>query len=140
MNRVIKFRAKHSITNDWHYGVSDFKPSLRDEIPLSLFWKCVENGTFIRETVCEYVEFKNYDGSKGSGFEGDIIAHGGENHNVVITFGEDWGELPGFYTKESALKGEKFHNTHGLPPTTATVKIIGNKFDNPKLVSRWGRS
>lgn len=73
-------------------------------------------------------------------YEGDILSHGGDNHNGVVVWDDDFG-VPGFHVKESALKEEKgFKRTHGLPPSTAPMEVIGNIYENPKLKSRWGRS
>ena len=141
MNRVIKFRAKDFRSGTWYYG--SLKPDMFEpyEVRLSLFWEYIEEGILDPNTICEYVEFENHDGSKGCGFEKDIIEHGGDNHNGVITFGQSH-EVVGFHVKESVCQkqGEKIHRTHGLPPTTATVKIIGDTINDKKLASRWGRS
>lgn len=135
MNRVIKFRAK--LNDKWVIGSST--PQL-GEMPLSEFFWGTECGILNRKTLNEYVEFTNDDGSKGCGFEGDIIEKGGDNHNSVITFGENSSASVGFYTKESKLKGEHYNRYHGLPPDAKTVKIIGNVTDDKKLKSRWVRS
>lgn len=72
-------------------------------------------------------------------YEGDILAYGGDNHNAVVVWGDD-GYGIGFYTEESKLKGESDKRTHGLPPSTAPMEVIGNIVETPKLKSRWGRS
>jgi len=145
MNRVIKFRAKDK-RGQWWFGTNEPCQNLLDDrvlrqyIPLSEFWLMYENDMFVRKTLGEYVEFLNDDGTKGGGFEDDIIDKGGDNHNSVITYGENSMASVGFYTKESKLKGEHYNRYHGLPPDAKTVKIIGNVVDDKKLKSRWGRS
>ena len=138
--RTIKFRAKNK-QGIWVYGTSNqFEANrISHHIPLWLFWEEYSKGEFDEKTIGQFVEFTNYDGSKGCGYEGDIIEHGGDNHNGVIRFGTDYGQ-PGFYTEEGAKDKGGFLRRHNLPPYTTTVKIIGNVWDNKKLKYRWGRS
>ena len=142
--REIKFRAKATDGSGWWFGTNTkFQYTLLFDtqvVRLSEFWHMVEVGELKKDTVQEWVEWTNRDGSKGSGFEGDIVECGGDNHNSVITFGESAYCSVGFFTKESKLRPEKYHRYHGLPSGTQTVKIIGNEVDEPKLKSRWGRS
>jgi len=134
--RTIKFRAKNKF-GQWIYGTDNQFESNRTShyVPLWLFWQEYQNGELDEKTIGQFVEFTNCDGTKGSGYEGDIISHGGDNHNGVIVFAD--GE---FKVEEPRLFNEYNKRIHSLPPTTATVKIIGNIWDNPKLKYRWGKS
>jgi len=136
--RTIKFRAKNKY-GQWVYGTNNPAELNRSThcVSLAYFWQQIEDGRLLKDTVGQYVEFTNNDNSKGCGYEGDIIKYGGDRHNGVIVFDEKHGD-PSFHTTKPKIDG--FKRNHGLPPTTATVKIIGNVYDNPKLQYRWGRS
>lgn len=124
MSREILFRGKQSDNGEWVYG------DLMTKYPHHKGLTIVENGCIYHEvdpeTVGQYTNLKDKNGVKI--FEGDILGFHdiGERGVVEVEFDDgafrvdDWGE--------------KVVLDDDIIQSFNTVRIEGNKWDNPELL------
>lgn len=119
--REILFRAKTKATKEWTYGYF-VKQYDVPQIYVGNGHECV-----YEDTLCQYTGLTDKDGNKI--FEGDIV----ETMSIQEAYGTDK-----FYVR--FVQGN-FYACHGgtvwtLRSCAGGVKVVGNIYDNPEMVSQ----
>ena len=131
--REILFRGKSTKTNQWIYGGFHIWDRLKDDeiscvITVNSFadWnmpRTMHAVEVIADTVGQYTGLTDRNGNKI--FEGDIVNILTENEEIGIIVYEDGG----FIVRADKFSIDFINNINGTD-----VEVIGNKYDNPKLM------
>ena len=119
--RTIKLRGK-DISGKWQYFTFG-----EDDILKLLFLK--------PESTSAYIGIKDSDGTEI--FEGDVLETRGKNYvyKALVVYQED---LAAYFLSEQPKEFRYFWNLYMEMEEGATVKVIGNIFDDPDLDEEFG--
>ena len=122
--RPIKFRGIDSVIGGWVYG--SYCPSPGLEL---IFKEPGGHISVVEGTVGQFTGLLDRNGKEI--YEGDVLDIDTEKHPVVVSWGNG-----GFYAASVSVHKPKY-----AKPLVATllddspVRVIGNRFENPELVS-----
>lgn len=136
MNREILFRAKKVDGGEWAEGYIVKKHGLYFLYDIKNSDTCRQNNYLVEEdTICQYTGLTDKNGKKI--FEGDIVRFGKNYGEVKFGLHESNWQIykynQGFFVK---FPKEYFRNELGY--WRNKVVVVGNVYDNPKLLEEEG--
>ena len=132
--RKIKFRAKSKTTNKWVYGIITKKDTDIEKgiVPMDLFFSWLLTGWLDMKTLGQYIEEK--DKNEKEIYDEDIVRRKDKvwTQNKVSLGVVKYG---GFV---ELIKGDEmsFYAPDGITFTWDEIEVVGNKFDNKKLMKK----
>lgn len=128
--REILFKAKRRDNHEWIVGYYCKYGDNHCIIEPTEFGLAKGVG-IIPETLCEYTQLKDKNGKRI--FEGDICQIKGISYIDETPFIVEWNnEYSGWFWRELSFSSP--HDTI-TPEIAKTSEIIGNRFDNPELLT-----